>query len=739
MAVSPPGPLSRRLMTPGWPVTLLVLAGVVVSLYFTALALQRGSEVEELLFPLLLVDLLVLLVLVAAVITNVARLMGERHREAMGAQLTTRLLLMFVTLALVPAGVLFFFSFQFIQRGVDSWFHVEVERALDEALGMARYQLDQRRQNLVAEARELASELQSRSRMPTQLVLPDLRRDAGLDQVALFAANGNLLGSSSSRPTANLPQAPPRSELLQVTSGTPLSLVIPKEGLGPWRIRAYVPVERLGGGTQVLRVAEKVPAAVAERSRAIQAAFEDYRRLQVERGPLKTSFLLTLTLVLVLTLFVAVWLAFQLADRFTAPIRQLAQGTRAVARGEYGHQIRVPSQDELGVLVRSFNAMTRRLAAAQEEVRTSHAEAQARRAYLETILDSLASGVVTLDQAGRVDTVNPAARTILGLPAGELPGASLGVLARDYPQLRPLLDLYLRSRSDPRPMGPEQRELSDPHRGTVTLLLRGAPLLANDRGGFVLVFDDVTELLRAQRASAWSEVARRMAHEIKNPLTPIQLSAERLRRRYLSRLGEEEGEPLRRATATIVQQVESLRDMVDAFSAYARQPGTRPAPGDINALVSETVGLYRSEGSPEVTSELAADLPPVMLDPSRMGQVLGNLIQNAAAALEGREDGHLWVRTYCADSACRIVAVEVADNGPGFPAELLDRIFDPYITTKEHGSGLGLAIARKIAEDHGGRIHAANGASGGARVVVELPAASDSMASLPLEEGDADG
>ncbi|MEF8792277.1 sensor histidine kinase [Thiohalorhabdus sp.] len=696
------------------------------SLILTSRALESGSVLGDSFLILLLVDLVALLGLAAAILTNLARLIGARRREALGARLTSRLLIRFGILALVPPGVVFLFSMQFIQRSVDSWFQVEVEQALDEALGMAQLYLDERRSEVLANGKAVAQELSGNDGTPLQLVLTEGRRGEGLRKAALFTANGTLLGASNAAATPQLPQAPGRRELLKVAEGQSFTQLVPARDDGPWRIQAYLPVSGPTGDIRVLRVADTVPAGLAARSRTIREAAETYKRLQLERAPLKTSFLLVLALVLVLTVFVAIWLSFRLADRFTEPIRDLARGTRAVARGQYGRELAVPSQDELGVLVRSFNTMTRRLASAQEEIRASHTEVQARRAYLETILDSLTSGVVTLGPEGTVDTINPAARKILGLPDEELNGRRLGVLTRENRHLQPLFDLYLRIKGHLQRGITEQVELADTRTGTVTLLVRGAPLRPGAKAeisGFVLVFDDITELSRAQRASAWGEVARRIAHEIKNPLTPIQLSAERLRRKYLHRLGEE-GEPLDRATTTIIQQVESLRDMVNAFTEYARQPENRLELQDLNALVRQAVALYgEQQGEALLEQDLDPDLAPANLDGSRLTQVLGNLIQNAQAALADQDaPGRIRLETSHGNDPSRVV-VSISDNGPGFPTDLLDRLFDPYVTTKDHGSGLGLAIARKIVEEHGGRIEADNPPEGGARVRIELPAA----------------
>ncbi|HHB12055.1 MAG TPA: HAMP domain-containing protein, partial [Chromatiales bacterium] len=451
-----------------------------------------------------------------------------------------------------------------------------------------------------------------------------------------------------------------------------------------------------------------------------QKAVGRYNQLLYLRRPLKQSFMLTLSLVLLLAVLFAAWAAFQWAQRLLEPIRELARGTRAVARGEYGERLAVSRLDDLGMLLQSFNEMTERLAEAREAAEASQRLVERQRAYLETLLENLSSGVVSLDPQGRLRTLNRAAAQILGVRAPErLIGRDIETLRRGNDTFALFIDQLAAQLHGADEECHIQLALQGKE-GRKIVMCHGVRL---PTGGQVIVFDDVTALIQAQRDAAWAEVARRLAHEIKNPLTPIQLSAERLRRKLLGKLGAEEARILDRATQTIVAQVEAMKSMVNAFGEYARQPRGEVGMVDVNQLVRDVAELYRANAAgARLELDLAPELPKVRADADRLRQVLHNLFNNALEALGERGDG--WVRVVTRGSADgEAVEVEVSDNGPGIPEEMLERLFEPYVTSKSRGTGLGLAIVKKIVEEHGGTVWAENRPEGGARLVIRLPAA----------------
>jgi nitrogen fixation/metabolism regulation signal transduction histidine kinase len=474
------------------------------------------------------------------------------------------------------------------------------------------------------------------------------------------------------------------------------------------------------------------------------------------RGPLKFGFTLTLSLVTLLTMLVAVWAAIFSARRVVAPIRDLAEATRAVADGDYRKQIPVTSRDEIGILVESFNEMTRRIHRAQTQIKRSQQEAELQRAYLETVLTHLSSGVLSFDARAALATHNAAAGQILGanLKAGE--GRPLTWMHETYPHLEGFVGSLAHAFETDQPEWQAQVALNANNQPRM-LIVRATrlPAIGGRPGGYVVVFDDATALIQAQRDAAWGEVARRMAHEIKNPLTPIQLSAERIRHKYLKRLPEEDRETLDRGTRTIVEQVESLKSLVNAFSDYARAAGMRSGPVELNDLIRDVVELYKSETTVEDTAararkpngggevvplrgttakngaravtlrlELEPQLPAISADAGRLRQVLHNLLLNARDALAGRPRPLVRLRTRAvSEKDMSFVELRVEDNGPGFPEQMLGRLFEPYVSSKEKGTGLGLAVVKRIVEEHGGTITAENLAGGGAGVTIRLPVA----------------
>jgi nitrogen fixation/metabolism regulation signal transduction histidine kinase len=416
-----------------------------------------------------------------------------------------------------------------------------------------------------------------------------------------------------------------------------------------------------------------------------------------------------LSLVLVLSLLSAVWAAFFSARRMVEPIGILAEGTRAVAEGDYSMRLPVTSEDELGFLVRLFNDMTRRLSKARDQAHSSQQEVEGQRAYLETVLGSLSSGVLSISASGELRTVNEAACQILGIDLSGQLGHTLDRISKHYSFLEPLFSLVQRHYDEQIPDWQEQVELFD-SAGRRVLLCRSAtlPVSEESSGGQVLVFDDVTDLIRAQRDAAWGDVARRLAHEIKNPLTPIQLSAERLRRKYLGGMSGKDAEIMERATRTIVQQVETLKEMVNAFSDYARAPMLQLEPLDLYELLRDVADLYTGSRL-HIRLDLVEPLPMLSGDAGRLRQLLHNLFRNALEAVRNQPHGELLVQSrWILDAGERFIGLSFEDNGSGFSDEVLERLFEPYVTTKTRGTGLGLAIVKKIVEEHNGQIRAQN-------------------------------
>ncbi len=714
----------RRLATFALPVAGLAL--LLVSLYLLSNATQNSEMFGRMHEWLLVLNIGGALALLIVIGVNIYRLVSQYRQHVMGSRLTARLVAIFVVLALVPVSLVYYFSLQFLNRGIDSWFDVRVEEALDDALALSRTALELR----VNEARTRTQLAAQQLRYVDNLVLPlrlyEVRVEIAATELTIFGQN-RIVATSSGSGTSVLPSQPPEEVLVQLRQGEPYVGLDPVDGDGLY-VRAIVPLTRFPNEPEprILQAMFTVPQRVSGLADNVEIAYTRYRQLLVLREPLKYSFTLTLSLILLLSLLAAVWAAFYAARKLVAPIQDLAAGTRAVAKGDYQILLPLPARDEMGFLVLSFNEMTRRLARASEQARVSQQEVERERAHLEAVLSRLSSGVIALDDDLKIRTANRTAGDILGADLGRFVGKRLDRAAG----AGPFVEQFVRACRPHFDAGDEEwREQVIIQSGTRRrVLMCSCATLPGDEDslrGRVLVFDDLTVLLQAQREAAWGEVARRLAHEIKNPLTPIQLAAERVRHRYLEGMDTEEGEVLERCTRTIVQQVEALKEMVNAFSDYARSPDLQFTTLDLNALVGEVVELYSMRSSAiRVTVELDDALPPIEADALRMRQLLHNLLKNAFEALGARGDGVICVATRSItiiDTKPAAVEVEVRDDGPGFDDELLEHAFEPYITSKTKGTGLGLAIVRKLVEEHGGELEAANRPGGGARVTIRLP------------------
>jgi two-component system, NtrC family, nitrogen regulation sensor histidine kinase NtrY len=706
---------------------LLLFALLLASLTLMSDATHNSERFGELYSWLLLINAMGLVVLGALVVANIIWLISQQRKKAVGAKLTTRLVITFVVLAMVPVSIVYYFSLQFLHRGIDSWFDVRIEQALDDALDLSRTALDVRLRDVLRVTESVADEIAESPSTTLSLNLYDLRVRSGAAELTLLGSDNRIIASSSIDPTVIVPHRT-SNDMLQLVRNGKHYIGLDPVGESGLFARALVPVlsSRQDSEVYILQALFTVSERLSALAESVQSAYGHYKELAYLRTPLKFSYTLTLSIVLVLSLLAAIWAAFHSARRLVAPVTDMAEATRAIAEGDYSKRLPVASDDELGFLVRSFNDMTRRLSKARDQARKSQQQVEGQRAYLEAVLANLSSGVMSIDADWVIRAVNSAARQNLGVDIKAYLGRSLTEIGRDHAFLRPFVDVISRNHRSGKKLWQEEVSLFGVN-GRQVLMCRGTSFKGTNSGrdGKVIVFDDVTALIQAQRDAAWGEVARRLAHEIKNPLTPIQLSAERLRRRFIERMDKDDVEVLDRATRTIVNQVEAMKKMVNAFSEYARVPQISLEAVDLNMLVQEVLELYRGVDSKvQLVTHLDAQQPCIEGDLGRLRQLLHNLLKNSLEAVAETAGACITVTTHTADESDRAyVELVIDDNGPGFPERVLDNIFEPYVSTKPRGSGLGLAIVKKIVEEHGGVIAAEGNPEGGARIRIRLQSA----------------
>ena len=701
---------------------------MLAALYLLSTATQDTAEFGRLYSWLIIINAVLLIVLAVLIGTNVYQLVLQYREGVIGSRMTLHLAAVFVALSLVPASTVYYFAQGFLDRAIDSWFDARIGKTLDESLDLGRTAMDATMRERLKQVTRMGAELSDNQDRLTVLTLDDLRTRSGATELILITPTGEFVAASHADPTVVLPHRLSETVLQRVRQDNSYVGLTPEQGTGTGMdvrvaIKIFTATPVMGNTNLILHalfpIAERLSALVT----SIQGAYDQYRELSYLRQPLKFSFSLTLALVLVLSLAMAVWAAFFSARHLTAPVSNLARATRAVAAGDYDVRLPTPANDELGLLVASFNDMIEKIALARDAARRSQAQVEGQRAYLEAILAHLSSGVVTLDLHHVLRSANRAVGQILAVDLEH--GVTLEHLISERPQLAPLLEVMERHLTDGSADWRQEITLSRPGTGRQVLMCYGTTLtgLIGMKRGQVVVLDDITTLLHAQRSMAWGEVARRLAHEIKNPLTPIQLSAERLRHKYLKRMSPEDAEILDRLTHTIIQQVEVMKDMVNAFSEYARTPKMDAHLLLLNTIINEVMDLYRGHEGPAYELNLDPNLPLVEVDPGRLRQLLHNLIKNALEAVTGTEHPVIILRTRNLDEDdCRCVELRVENSGAGIPEHIMERLFEPYVTTKVRGTGLGLAIVKRIVEEHGGWIWAENPVSGGAVIVVRLPA-----------------
>jgi nitrogen fixation/metabolism regulation signal transduction histidine kinase len=704
---------------------LFLFACMLAALLMMSDALRDSSQFSRLYSGLLIFTTLGLCSLVALIFLNLRHLIHQRRNQIPGTRMTVRMIAMFTALSVTPVLVVYLFSLDFLHRGIDSWFDLRVEQALDDSLKLSRLSLDTRMRELLKQTNQMAKETSDISDAEMPFEIDELRTRTNAKEVTLMNRQGGVITSSSENTTSIIPDRPSDTILLQLQQGgsyTGLDNTI-TSGLHI-RVVVNVPDVNVANNSRMIQALYPISEEINTLTNSIQTSYIKYKELSYLREQLKLSFILVLTLVLLFSLFATVWTAFYFSKRHVAPIRDMAEGTRAIAEGDYHTQIPVTSNDELGFLVASFNEMTKKIEQARDAASHSQHEAETQQAYLEAVLGRLSSGVLVFDKNKILRTSNISAGKILGIPINSVTGESLENICLQYQHLEPMRKTIL-SHDNTALDWREQITLFGKS-GRQILMCSGTPhsITEDENEGYIIVFDDITELIQGQKNAAWSEMARRLAHEIKNPLTPIQLAAERLRHKYLHTMDQKDADTLDRLTNTIVQQVETMKDMVNTFSDYARPPETKTQAMDINALISEVLDLFTNMNQKtEIELNLEPDLPMVNADVSRLRQVFNNLLKNAFDACENNTDSTLTISSQCISTAgTEYVEILIRDSGPGIPEDIMEHIFEPYVTTKTKGTGLGLAIVKKIIEEHNGVVWLENNKNKpGVSAIIRLP------------------
>lgn len=714
---------------------LLIVLLTVIEIRLTQLSSAAPLASNVAIFGVINVIILLVVLLVYLISRNVVKLLVENRVRVLATRLRTKLVVSFVGLSLVPTMLLFFASAGFISNSVQNWFNVQVETALSESLEVAQTYYKSSASNALFYARRL-SETIRRDRLLNEESLPQMKRlvhekqkEYNLGIVEVFSSQREELvrASNSDVPSGDI-TSPNSIDIDQALSGKELTKVnaAGKADL----IRGIVPIYSTYNERDIVGVVVVnyyVPYSLVSKMREITDSYQEFKRLKLLKSPITTGYLLVLFLIATTIVFLAFWIGIYLANSMTRPIQALVDGTLAVAEGDLEVSIDAEGPDEIGMLVRSFNTMIKDLNnqrqilnSTNRELTRINQEIEERRRYMEIVLRNVAAGVISVDQNGLITTINRSAEKLLQIDTSNVLGSNFRQVMRNshLEMVRDALRDMALTRHDS-----ISRQITIELRGERHVMQMNLTMLRDEQGTFmgsVLVLDDLTQMMKVQRMAAWREVARRIAHEIKNPLTPIQLSAQRLRKRYLGRFSADDGKVFDECTAMISKAVDELKVLVNEFSSFARMPAVQPVENSLNDLIKETLTLYQ-EGHRNISFIFNPDLqlPLLKIDRDQIKRVFINLFENAVAALGG--SGEVTVST-CYDRELKIVSCTVADNGPGIPKGASSRLFEPYFSTKKGGTGLGLAIVTSIISDHNGFVRVRDNRPGGACFVIELPA-----------------
>jgi len=700
------------------------LLSLLFSLYLMSHATQSSSQFNDLFSSLIVINIIGTLVLFGLLISNIRQLWRQFKSKTIGSRITAKVVLLFFAISVIPTGIVFYFSNQLLHQSIDSWFDAKIDDAVQDSLSLSRRSLDNRTLSLMKETRQLANQVENESDILLSLTLASLREQSSASELSVFSKQGQIIATTNLDPGVLIPNTP-NSEMLLLAKQNGEFVSLEPNSLDGLLVRTLLEIKH-SSPKRYLQAIYIVPEDLSELANSVENAYTAYQEFNYLRSSLKFSFTLTLLIVLVFSLLAASWAAFVFARELIEPIRQLVEGTQAVAEGNYEKKLTVERQDELGFLVNSFNDMTVRIASSRQAANKARRDAEDQHAYLETILSHLSSGVLGFDLSLRLKMINQGAGEILECPLSACIEYSLTDISSKFPALQTFSKLLIDKFSSASAQWQHEFVFSINHQNK-TILLKGAPLYATDHSlsGYVLIFDDVTPIIQSQRNAAWSEVAQRLAHEIKNPLTPIQLSAERLQRKLHGKLDPATDQLLSKSTNTIIHQVSAMKSMVDDFSDFARPPKPKPQILQIGQLVDDISSLYQGQIK-HLNVTIEPFIPAISADPVRLRQVLINLIKNAQEAISDIDNGEVWISVEYHNER-HSIQICIADNGLGVDNSILAKIFEPYITSKNKGTGLGLAIVKKIIEEHGGSISLKPREPQGANFIIQLPVITDKI------------
>ena len=662
---------------------------------------------------------------------NLFGLLRQFVRGEMGSRLTVKLVAIVLFLTLIPFSLLYYFSIQFLNKGVDGWFDVRIEQTVQDSLLLSQSALEGLKEEITADVQGYANNLvDSLPAGGVLRTLDNIREVEGYSELSLYTEDGRVIAFSRENSANILPSTPSEEAFDQLRlNQTFTQLETLTKDIQQFRVVAPITINEVGRQFYGLQAIKILPLRYATLANSVESANKQYKQMVFARGPLKFSLMVTLSLISLVSLLFSILTAVYVSRRLVAPISHLAEGTKNIAEGNYGAQLPITTTDELGVLTGSFNNMSRKIREAQKEAIASQTETEQQKGHLEAVLTNLSSGVFSFNSDKQLEMVNSAAAEILGLKLDEAIGKTANELASAEDHAGRFFELLERGINSEQDHWQEEINLLG-QRGRQMLIVRGSLLNKTKSSDqqtktYVIVFDDVTNLIQAQRDAAWGEVARRLAHEIKNPLTPIQLSAERINNKLSTHVDSEQKEMLDRSTRTIVHQVESMKEMVNAFSSYAQPVRAKLAPLNLNSLIKDVLELHASNFN-KIKLQLSLDdeLPEIKANASALRQVLNNLFINAFHAIEHVDnlEGKINVTTsQAAQVAGQYVDLVIEDNGAGIPSDIQDSLFDPYVSSKAKGSGLGLAIVKRIVEEHSGSVWAKESKMGGASMHLRLP------------------